>query len=97
SDSESLIKSDPPKGKATPLATGNRIRTGNGTKKILVKLDPERGNAKAKNLESTPLRPGSDTGKRLIESETQDSKTKKLEGKRPEGPGDTGPKEASVP
>ncbi|MFE1335016.1 hypothetical protein, partial [Streptomyces microflavus] len=49
-----LIKSDLPKGKATPLATGNRIRTGNGTKKSLVKLEPpERENAKAKNLEST--------------------------------------------
>ncbi|WP_229887820.1 hypothetical protein, partial [Streptomyces microflavus] len=46
-----LIKSDPPKGKATPQATGNRIRTGNGTKKSLVKLEPpERENAKAKNL-----------------------------------------------
>ncbi|MFD3849859.1 hypothetical protein ACFWVB_28720, partial [Streptomyces microflavus] len=54
-----LIKSDLPKGKATPLATGNRIRTGNGTEKSLVKLEPpERENAKAKNLESTPLRPG---------------------------------------
>ncbi|MEE1730472.1 hypothetical protein PUR33_15290, partial [Streptomyces sp. BE282] len=53
-----LIKSDLPKGKATPLATGNRIRTGNGTEKSLVKLEPpERENAKAKNLESTPLRP----------------------------------------
>ncbi|MBW3358805.1 hypothetical protein, partial [Streptomyces sp. 09ZI22] len=49
-----LIKSDLPKGKATPLATGNRIRTGNGTEKSLVKLEPpERENAKAKNLEST--------------------------------------------
>ncbi|WP_234018077.1 MULTISPECIES: hypothetical protein, partial [unclassified Streptomyces] len=38
----------------------------------------ERENAKAKNLEGIPLRPGSDTGKRLIESETQDSRTKKL-------------------
>ncbi|MFD5901841.1 hypothetical protein ACFWHG_10085, partial [Streptomyces microflavus] len=50
-----LIKSDLPKGKATPQATGNRIRTGNGTEKSLVKLEPpERENAKAKNLESTP-------------------------------------------
>ncbi|MFJ6514313.1 hypothetical protein ACIQMO_16930, partial [Streptomyces sp. NPDC091406] len=55
SDSKSLIKSDPPKGKATPQATGNQIRTGNGTKKSLVKSEPpERENAKAKNLESTP-------------------------------------------
>ncbi|MFH9396583.1 hypothetical protein, partial [Streptomyces sp. NPDC017556] len=52
SDSESLIKSDPPKGKVTPQATRNRIRTGNGTKESLVKSDsPERENAKAKNLE----------------------------------------------
>ncbi|WP_209443576.1 hypothetical protein, partial [Streptomyces anulatus] len=42
-----------PKGKAAPQATGNQIRTGNGTKKSLVKLEPpERENAKAKNLES---------------------------------------------
>ncbi|MFB7051222.1 hypothetical protein ACFCX7_34470, partial [Streptomyces microflavus] len=54
-----LIKSDLPKGKVTPLATGNRIRTGNGTEKSLVKLEPpERENAKAKNLKSIPLRPG---------------------------------------
>ncbi|CAD5934496.1 protein of unknown function [Streptomyces sp. KY75] len=92
---------DTPKGKATPQATGNRIRTGNGTKKSLVKLEPpERENAKAKNLESETARPastGNRTRKSLIESETQDSKTKKHEGKRPEGPGETGPKEASVP
>ncbi|MFE6918263.1 hypothetical protein, partial [Streptomyces rubiginosohelvolus] len=76
-----------PKGKATPQATGNRIRTGNGTKKSLVKLEPpERENAKAKNLESAPLSTGNRTRKSLIESETQDSKTKKNEGKRPEGP-----------
>ncbi|GGW06960.1 hypothetical protein GCM10010264_29900 [Streptomyces globisporus] len=60
-----------------------------------------KGNAKAKNLESKTARPastGNRTRKSLIESETQDSKTKKKnEGKRPEGPGDTGPKEASVP
>ncbi|WP_218924493.1 MULTISPECIES: hypothetical protein, partial [unclassified Streptomyces] len=49
---EFLIKSDPPKGKATPQVTGNQIRTGNGTEKSLVKLEPpERENAKAKNLE----------------------------------------------
>ncbi|MGW3933159.1 hypothetical protein ACWECC_34495, partial [Streptomyces microflavus] len=49
-----LIKSDPLKGKATPQAAGSRIRTGNGTEKSLVKLEPpERENAKAKNLEST--------------------------------------------
>ncbi|MFD3792038.1 hypothetical protein, partial [Streptomyces cyaneofuscatus] len=53
-----LIKSNQPKGKATPQAIGNRIRTGNGTKKSLVKSEPpERENAKAKNLEGTPLRP----------------------------------------
>ncbi|MET9093951.1 hypothetical protein ABZX72_17835, partial [Streptomyces cyaneofuscatus] len=90
-----LIKSNQPKGKATPQATGNRIRTGNGTKKSLVKSDsPERENAKAKNLESETARPastGNRTRKSLIESETQDSKTKKHEGKRPEGPGETGP------
>ncbi|MCC8481140.1 hypothetical protein LMJ41_25110, partial [Streptomyces globisporus] len=72
---------DTPKGKATPQATGNRIRTGNGTKKSLVKLEPpERKNAKAKNLESETARPastGNRTRKSLIESETQDSKTKK--------------------
>ncbi|MFG3396760.1 hypothetical protein, partial [Streptomyces parvus] len=77
---EILIKSDPPKGKATPQATGNRIRTGNGTKKSLVKLEPpERENAKAENLESETARPastGNRTRKSLIESETQDSKTK---------------------
>ncbi|WP_222943266.1 hypothetical protein, partial [Streptomyces parvus] len=94
---EILIRSGPPKGKVTPQATGNRIRTGNGTKKSLVKLEPpERENAKAKNLESETARPastGNRTRKSLIESETQDSKTKKKnEGKRPEGPGDTGPK-----
>ncbi|MFF7255892.1 hypothetical protein, partial [Streptomyces microflavus] len=51
-----------PKGKATPQATGNRIRTGNGTKKSLVKLEPpERENAKAKNLESTRFDRESDT------------------------------------
>ncbi|MER6191354.1 hypothetical protein, partial [Streptomyces cyaneofuscatus] len=48
-----LIKSNQPKGKATPQATRIQIRTGNGTKKSLVKLEPpERENAKAKNLES---------------------------------------------
>ncbi|MFE7403654.1 hypothetical protein, partial [Streptomyces sp. NPDC057557] len=29
-----------PKGKATPKATGIQIRTGNGTKKSLVRLEP---------------------------------------------------------
>ncbi|MEU6925827.1 hypothetical protein, partial [Streptomyces sp. NPDC046631] len=34
---------DTPKGKATPKATGIQIRTGNGTKKSLVRLEsPER-------------------------------------------------------
>ncbi|GGP85099.1 hypothetical protein GCM10010231_64630 [Streptomyces sindenensis] len=78
---EILIKSGPPKGKATQQVTGNQIRTGNGTKKSLVKLEPlERENAKAKNLESETARPastGNRTRKSLIESETQDSKTVK--------------------
>ncbi|WP_424919101.1 hypothetical protein, partial [Streptomyces sp. wa1064] len=55
--------------------------TGNQARKDLIESDsPERENAKAKDLESTPLR---------LKEEN--------EGKRPEGPGETGPKEASVP
>ncbi|MFI6141845.1 hypothetical protein ACIBCC_27060, partial [Streptomyces griseus] len=43
-----------------PQATRNHLRTGNGTKKSLVKSDsPERENAKAKNLESETARPAS--------------------------------------
>ncbi|MFD7719677.1 hypothetical protein, partial [Streptomyces sp. NPDC059814] len=59
-----LIKSNQPKGKATSTATGNQIRTGNGTKLSLVRLEPlERESAKAKNWKAKTARPAS-TGNR---------------------------------
>ncbi|MFE3537951.1 hypothetical protein [Streptomyces anulatus] len=90
-----------PKGKATPQATGNQIRTGNGTEKSLVKLEPpERENAKAKNLEAkceTRFDRESDTKESDRVGNARQQDKEENEGKRPEGPGETGPKEASVP
>ncbi|MFG3403968.1 hypothetical protein, partial [Streptomyces sp. NPDC048142] len=89
SDSESLIKSDPPKGKATPQATGNRIRTGNGTNESLVKLEtPERENAKAEDLESENCLTRFDRESDTKESDrVGNARQQDTAGKRREAPG----------
>ncbi|MFE1366230.1 hypothetical protein ACFW84_18605, partial [Streptomyces anulatus] len=67
-----------PKGKATPQATGNQIRTGNGTDKESGKVGTAgKGKRESEEPGKHPASTGNRTRKSLIESETQDSKTKK--------------------
>ncbi|GGT64152.1 hypothetical protein GCM10010207_74330 [Streptomyces atratus] len=92
SDSELLIKSDPPKGKATPKATGIQIRTGNGTKKNLVRLEPPERETRKRR-----------TGKRpRFDRESDTKESDRVGNARPKGkpggkPERVSTKEASVP
>ncbi|MFJ6148405.1 hypothetical protein ACIQH7_32910, partial [Streptomyces anulatus] len=85
-----------PKGKATPQATGNQIRTGNGTEKSLVKLEPPKGKTRKRRTWKARCETRFDRESDAKESDrvgnARQQDKEENEGKRPEGPGETGPK-----